>query len=123
MFAIQLPKSIEKRFTKLARRTGRTKTSHICEAILNHLEGLEDVYIAERRLKQILSENPAGAAQVFQSCQRRKLQASRHPDPETSGRVGRSLSVRHSTESIVSPTFSKHKNSHFRFFRHPKHAI
>jgi RHH-type rel operon transcriptional repressor/antitoxin RelB len=55
MFAIQLPKSIEKRFTKLVRRTGRTKTSHVCEAILNHLEDLEDVYIAERRSEQIRS--------------------------------------------------------------------
>jgi RHH-type rel operon transcriptional repressor/antitoxin RelB len=55
MFAIQLPQSIEKRLTKLARRTGRTKTSYVREAILNHLEDLEDVYIAERRLKQILS--------------------------------------------------------------------
>jgi RHH-type transcriptional regulator, rel operon repressor / antitoxin RelB len=55
MFAIQLPRSIEKRFTKLAHRTGRTKTSHVREAILNHLEDFEDVYIAERTLKQILT--------------------------------------------------------------------
>jgi RHH-type transcriptional regulator, rel operon repressor / antitoxin RelB len=55
MFAIQLPKSIEKRLTKLARRTGRTKTFYVREAILSHLEDLEDVYIAERRLKQIRS--------------------------------------------------------------------
>jgi RHH-type rel operon transcriptional repressor/antitoxin RelB len=55
MFAIQLPQSIEKRFTKLAHRTGRTKTSHVREAILNHLEDLEDVYTGERTLKQIRS--------------------------------------------------------------------
>ena len=48
MFAIQLPPSIEKRFDKLARRTGRTKTSHVREAILNHLEDFDHVYTAER---------------------------------------------------------------------------
>jgi len=55
MFAIQLPQSIEKRLDKLARRTGRTKTFYAREAILLHLEDLEDVYIAERRLEQIRS--------------------------------------------------------------------
>ena len=41
MLAIQLPQSIEKRLEKLARRTGRTKTYDVREAILEHLEEIE----------------------------------------------------------------------------------
>src|SRR5208337_2590875 len=47
MLAIRLPMSIEKRLEKLARRTGRTKTYYVREAILEHLEDLEDLYLAE----------------------------------------------------------------------------
>jgi len=55
MLAIRLPQSIEKRLEKLARRTGRTKTYYVREAILQHLEDLEDVYLAEGRLEKIRS--------------------------------------------------------------------
>jgi RHH-type rel operon transcriptional repressor/antitoxin RelB len=53
MLAIRLPQSIEKRLEKLARRTGRTKTYYVREAILQHLEDLEDMYLAERVLERI----------------------------------------------------------------------
>jgi RHH-type rel operon transcriptional repressor/antitoxin RelB len=53
MLAIRLPAPIEKRLEKLARRTGRTKTFYAREAILRHLEDLEDVYLAERVLDRI----------------------------------------------------------------------
>jgi RHH-type rel operon transcriptional repressor/antitoxin RelB len=53
MLAIRLPPAIEKRLTKLARRTGRTKTFYVREAILRHLEDLEDIYLAERTLQRI----------------------------------------------------------------------
>jgi RHH-type rel operon transcriptional repressor/antitoxin RelB len=55
MLAIRLPQSIEKRLEKLARRTGRTKTFYVREAILQHLEDLEDVYAAEVMLERIRS--------------------------------------------------------------------
>ena len=55
MLAIRLPQSIEKRLEKLARRTGRTKTFYVREAILQHLEDLEDIYLAETRLEKIRS--------------------------------------------------------------------
>jgi RHH-type transcriptional regulator, rel operon repressor / antitoxin RelB len=55
MLAIRLPQSIEKRLEKLARRTGRTKSYYVREAILQHLEDLEDVYLAEARLEKIRS--------------------------------------------------------------------
>ena len=53
MLAIRLPAAIEKRLEKLAKRTGRTKTYYAREAILQHLEDLEDVYLAERVLDRI----------------------------------------------------------------------
>jgi RHH-type transcriptional regulator, rel operon repressor / antitoxin RelB len=53
MLAIRLPEKIEKRLARLAKRTGRTKTYYAREAILKHLEDLEDIYIAEKRLADI----------------------------------------------------------------------
>jgi RHH-type rel operon transcriptional repressor/antitoxin RelB len=53
MLAVRLPPSIEKRLEKLARRTGRTKTFYVREAILEHLEDLEDLYLAEGALERI----------------------------------------------------------------------
>lgn len=53
MLAIRLPEAIEKRLEKLAKRTGRTKTFYAREAILRHIEDLEDVYEAERVLERV----------------------------------------------------------------------
>jgi len=55
MIAIRLPKKVERRLEKLARRTGRPKSFYIHQAILQRLEELEDVYLAERALNRILS--------------------------------------------------------------------
>jgi RHH-type rel operon transcriptional repressor/antitoxin RelB len=55
MLAIRLPDSIEKRLDRLAKRTGRTKTYYAREAILRHLEDLEDVYQAETVLERVRS--------------------------------------------------------------------
>ena len=55
MLAIRLPESIEKRLEKLAERTGRTKTFYAREAILQHLEEIEDMYLAEGVLDRIRS--------------------------------------------------------------------
>ena len=53
MLAIRLPEEIEKRLARLAKRTGRTKTYYAREAILEHLDDLEDIYLAEKRLAEI----------------------------------------------------------------------
>jgi RHH-type rel operon transcriptional repressor/antitoxin RelB len=53
MLAIRLPEDIEERLEKLAKRTGRTKTFYAREAILEHLEDLEDIYLAEKRLENM----------------------------------------------------------------------
>ena len=53
MLAIRLPEEIEKRLDALAKETVRTKSFYVREAILEHLDDLEDVYIAEKRLADI----------------------------------------------------------------------
>jgi RHH-type rel operon transcriptional repressor/antitoxin RelB len=53
MLAIRLDPEIEGRLERLAKRTGRTKTFYAREAILEHLEDLEDVYLASKRLGRL----------------------------------------------------------------------
>ena len=55
MLAIRLPEEIEKRLEKLAKRTGRTKSFYVREAVLEHLDDLEDIYLAERVLQRVES--------------------------------------------------------------------
>ena len=52
MLAIRLEPDIEKRLEQLSKRTGRTKTFYAREAILEHLEDLEDIYLASKRLER-----------------------------------------------------------------------
>jgi len=51
MLAIRLPEEIEKRLGDLAEKTGRTKSFYAREAIMEHLEDLEDYYLAVHRLE------------------------------------------------------------------------
>jgi RHH-type rel operon transcriptional repressor/antitoxin RelB len=53
MLAIRLPAEIEKRLEALAKATGRTKTFYAREAILEYIDDLEDIYLAEKRLENI----------------------------------------------------------------------
>lgn len=53
MLALRLPAEIETRLDNLAKSTGRTKSYYAREAILEHLDDLEDLYLAERRLEDI----------------------------------------------------------------------
>ena len=53
MLAIRLPAEIEDRLEALAKATGRTKTYYAREAILEYIDDLEDVYLAEKRLEDI----------------------------------------------------------------------
>jgi RHH-type transcriptional regulator, rel operon repressor / antitoxin RelB len=52
MLALRLPPQIEKRLEELAARTGRTKSFYAREAILAHLDELEDAYLAKERLER-----------------------------------------------------------------------
>ena len=53
MLAVRLPADIEARLGNLALTTGRTKSYYAREAILEHLDDLEDLYLAERELEGI----------------------------------------------------------------------
>jgi RHH-type rel operon transcriptional repressor/antitoxin RelB len=53
VIAIRLPQDIENRLEALAKATGRSKTFYARQAILEHLDDLEDVYLAEQRLLDI----------------------------------------------------------------------
>ena len=53
MLAVRLPAEIETRLGNLARTTGRTKSYYAREAILEHLDDLEDLYLAESELEGI----------------------------------------------------------------------
>ncbi|MFR0655769.1 TraY domain-containing protein [Pantoea sp. SIMBA_079] len=53
MLAIRLSDDIESRLDSLAKKTGRTKTFYAREAILTHLEDLEDYYLAAETVERI----------------------------------------------------------------------
>lgn len=55
MLALRLPKEIEKRLDRLAKRTGRTKSFYARQAIQEHLDDLEDIYLAEKELDDLAS--------------------------------------------------------------------
>jgi RHH-type transcriptional regulator, rel operon repressor / antitoxin RelB len=55
MLAIRLPSDIEARLDDLAKRTGRTKTFYVREAIIEHLSDIGDIYLAETRLEELSS--------------------------------------------------------------------
>ena len=52
MLAIRLPEDIEKRLDMLAKKTGRTKTYYVREAVIDHLGELEDIYLSLERLEK-----------------------------------------------------------------------
>ena len=51
--SIRLPDDVSARLQHLAQLTGRSKTFYMIEAIREHLDDLEDLYIAEQRLVEI----------------------------------------------------------------------
>jgi RHH-type rel operon transcriptional repressor/antitoxin RelB len=53
MLAIRLPEEIENRLEALSKATGRTKTYYAREAILEYLDDLEDLYLAQQRLADL----------------------------------------------------------------------
>jgi len=51
--SIRLPKEIEERLDALARQTGRTKAFYLREIILEHIDDLEDYYLAARVAEKV----------------------------------------------------------------------
>jgi RHH-type rel operon transcriptional repressor/antitoxin RelB len=52
MLALRLPPEIENRLEALAKKTGRTKSYYARQAIVEHLNDLEDIAIAEERIRE-----------------------------------------------------------------------
>lgn len=48
--SLHLPDDLNARLSSLASRTGRSKSFYMLEAIREHLDDLEDLYLAEQRL-------------------------------------------------------------------------
>jgi RHH-type rel operon transcriptional repressor/antitoxin RelB len=53
--SLRLPDDVSHRLQDLAQRTGRSKTYYMVEAIREHIDDLEDLYLAEQRLIDIRS--------------------------------------------------------------------
>lgn len=51
--SLRLPDDLNHRLSDLAGKTGRSKTFYMLEAIREHLDDLEDLYLAEQRLIDI----------------------------------------------------------------------
>jgi RHH-type rel operon transcriptional repressor/antitoxin RelB len=55
MIAVRLTPDIEARLDALAKRTGRTKTYYVREAIIEHLEDIEAAQLALQRWEDVRS--------------------------------------------------------------------
>lgn len=55
MIAVRVSEELETRLDRLAQLTGRTKTYYVREAIEEHLDDLEDAYLAEKVLAKVRS--------------------------------------------------------------------
>lgn len=88
--AIRLPETIEKRLDRLAEQTGRTKTYYAREAILRHLEDLEDIYAVEKRLADMRSGKsgtvPLGSVSNAEAKPARKAAIQKPRRPKSASR-------------------------------------
>jgi RHH-type rel operon transcriptional repressor/antitoxin RelB len=53
VIALRLPPEIEERLEALAKATGRSKSFYVREALLEHLEDMEDAYLAAATLERV----------------------------------------------------------------------
>jgi RHH-type transcriptional regulator, rel operon repressor / antitoxin RelB len=51
--SLRLPEDLALRLEKIAKRTGRTKTYYMIEAIREQIGDLEDLYLAEHEVAEI----------------------------------------------------------------------
>lgn len=55
MLSVRLPEELEQRLEALAKATGRSKTYYVREALVEKIEYLEDLYLAEAVMERIAS--------------------------------------------------------------------
>ncbi|MFN8788557.1 MAG: DUF6290 family protein [Neisseriaceae bacterium] len=55
MLSIRVSNDIEKRLEHLAKETGRTKSFYVKKALMEYLEDMEDIYLAEKAIEEIKS--------------------------------------------------------------------
>lgn len=55
MLSVRLPEELEQRLEALAKATGRSKTYYVREALIDKIEYLEDLYLAEAVMERIAS--------------------------------------------------------------------
>jgi len=53
VISLRLPPEIEERLEALAKATGRSKSFYVREALLEHLEEMEDAYLAAATLERV----------------------------------------------------------------------
>jgi RHH-type rel operon transcriptional repressor/antitoxin RelB len=51
--SFQLPDEVSNRLEELAKLTGRSETFYMIKAITDHIDDLEDLYLAEQRLLDV----------------------------------------------------------------------
>jgi RHH-type transcriptional regulator, rel operon repressor / antitoxin RelB len=51
--SVRVPTEIFKRLESLSKKTGRTSTFYLREALEEHLDDLEDIYLAEQALERL----------------------------------------------------------------------
>lgn len=55
MISVRLGEELEQRLEALAKATGRSKTYYVREALIQKLEDMEDLYMAEAVMERIAS--------------------------------------------------------------------
>jgi RHH-type rel operon transcriptional repressor/antitoxin RelB len=59
--SVELPEAVSARLNELAERTGRSKAEYVIEAVTEHLDELDDLTVAEQRMRDHL----AGRSQSY----------------------------------------------------------
>lgn len=53
MLSVPLPPDLEARLDTIAAATGRSKAEHVIDAVLEHIQDLEDALVAAQRLDEV----------------------------------------------------------------------
>ncbi|MGI6782798.1 MAG: type II toxin-antitoxin system RelB family antitoxin [Aminivibrio sp.] len=68
MRAVEIPEDLDNRLNALARRTGRSKSSFVREALMHQLDDIEDYYLGMETLERVRK----GEERVYSSAAARR---------------------------------------------------